>query len=181
MIMRPVLVTPPQGSIVTLEELRLQCRADEVQEEDALLLSLRDAAMAHLDGWYGILGRCILSQTWQQDFATVGPVRLALPDITDLEVVRVDAEGAEIEVLGSVIRHDALGTTVSPRVLAPGPLRVRFTAEMPRELRPVVAQAVKMLVGHWYANREAVVTGTIATALPFAVNALLGPIRAVRV
>lgn len=36
-----------------------------------------------------------------------------------------------------------------------------------------VKQAILLLVGHWYANREDVVTGTIASQLPMGVHALL--------
>ncbi|MDR2309018.1 MAG: head-tail connector protein [Paucimonas sp.] len=36
-----------------------------------------------------------------------------------------------------------------------------------------VEQAVLLLVGHWYANREAVSVGTTATAMPLAVERLL--------
>lgn len=36
-----------------------------------------------------------------------------------------------------------------------------------------VEQAVLLLVGHWYANREAVAVGTIATTMPLAVESLL--------
>lgn len=36
-----------------------------------------------------------------------------------------------------------------------------------------VEQAVLLLVGHWYANREAVAVGTIATVMPLAVERLL--------
>jgi hypothetical protein len=38
-------------------------------------------------------------------------------------------------------------------------------------------QALKLLIGHWYANREAVVTGTIATELPQAVKSLLATLK----
>lgn len=48
-----------------------------------------------------------------------------------------------------------------------GPEQMGFT--------PDVEQAVLLLVGHWYANREAVVTGTISTAVPLAVDRLLWP------
>ena len=41
------------------------------------------------------------------------------------------------------------------------------------ELTSDVEQAILLLVGHWYANREAVATGTIATAIPLAVERLL--------
>ncbi len=36
-----------------------------------------------------------------------------------------------------------------------------------------VEQAILLMVGHWYANREAVAVGTIATVMPLAVERLL--------
>lgn len=41
------------------------------------------------------------------------------------------------------------------------------------KLTPDVEQAALMLVAHWYENREAVVTGTIATPIPIGVERLL--------
>jgi len=40
-------------------------------------------------------------------------------------------------------------------------------------LTPDVEQAILLLVGHWYANREAVALGTISTTVPLAVERLL--------
>jgi len=48
--------------------------------------------------------------------------------------------------------------------------------ELPPEqmtLTPDVWQAVVLLVAHWYANREAVVIGTITSALPLGFERLL--------
>jgi len=44
-----------------------------------------------------------------------------------------------------------------------------------------IRQGALLLVGHWYATRETVVTGTIATELPLATNALWLPHRWVNV
>ncbi|WP_217476609.1 head-tail connector protein [Stutzerimonas stutzeri] len=41
------------------------------------------------------------------------------------------------------------------------------------ELTPDVWQAVLLLVAHWYANREAVVIGPLATSVPLAFERLL--------
>ncbi|MGV8944667.1 head-tail connector protein [Thermomonas sp.] len=38
---------------------------------------------------------------------------------------------------------------------------------------PDVEQALLMIVAHWYENREAVATGTIATVIPIGVERLL--------
>ncbi|WP_180191780.1 head-tail connector protein [Pseudomonas syringae] len=46
-----------------------------------------------------------------------------------------------------------------------GPEQMGFT--------PDVEQAVLLMVGHWYANREAVVIGTITSEVPLAVERLL--------
>ena len=40
-----------------------------------------------------------------------------------------------------------------------------------------VRAAMLLMIGHWYANREAVVIGTITSEVPLAVNALLQPYR----
>ncbi|MFM5229641.1 head-tail connector protein [Aeromonas media] len=42
---------------------------------------------------------------------------------------------------------------------------------------PALKLAALLLIGHWYTNREAVVTGTIATTLPLAYDSLIHPYR----
>jgi uncharacterized phiE125 gp8 family phage protein len=65
----PVLVTPPDANdpVVTLAEAKAQLRIDH-DDEDDLITSLIAAAVAHLDGYSGILGRALVTQTWRQDF-----------------------------------------------------------------------------------------------------------------
>ena len=40
-----------------------------------------------------------------------------------------------------------------------------------------IKHAIKLLVGHWYESREAVVVGTSANTIPFTVQALLSPYK----
>ena len=40
-----------------------------------------------------------------------------------------------------------------------------------------IMHAIKLLVGHWYQNREAVSVGVAVAELPRAVKALLDPFR----
>jgi uncharacterized phiE125 gp8 family phage protein len=63
----PVLVTPPTALPVTLAELRLALRVDG-SDFDAELTSLIKSAVAHYDGWKGILGIGLVEQTWRQDY-----------------------------------------------------------------------------------------------------------------
>ena len=70
---RPVLVTAPAEDPVTLEEVKAHLRVIErdengaalPNEDDALITALIKAAVTHLDGWTGVLGRCLVDQTWR--------------------------------------------------------------------------------------------------------------------
>lgn len=64
---RPVLITVPDMLPVSLAEAKLHLRVD-YSDDDTLIEGLIRAATEHLDGWAGILGRCLAEQTWRQDF-----------------------------------------------------------------------------------------------------------------
>lgn len=63
----PVLITPPASLPVTLDEAKLHLRVDGA-DDDTLIAALLQAAVSHLDGWTGVLGRCLVEQTWRVDF-----------------------------------------------------------------------------------------------------------------
>lgn len=73
---RPVLVTPSTLLPVALEEMKQALRilerdgAGEVvpHEDDDLITSEIRSAAAHYEGWTGVLGICLVEQTWRQDF-----------------------------------------------------------------------------------------------------------------
>ncbi len=73
---RPVLVTAAAVLPVTLDEMKVALRIVERDGEGAILPHEDDgeiedqirAAVAHYEGWDGILGMALSEQTWRQEF-----------------------------------------------------------------------------------------------------------------
>ena len=157
--MTPTLITPAVAMPVTLAEAKAHCRVDG-SEDDAVLSALIAGAVGHLDGWTGILGRCIMPQTWRVT-AAAGDVVLPFPDVT-----------------GATFGGDALTVTqcaLGPVVTLAEDGDVTFTCAMPAHLLATARVAVLLLVGHWYANREAV--GENMAEVPMAAAMLIDQMR----
>lgn len=197
---RPVLVTPPADLAVSIEEAMRQCRISADDYDPAGLTEIQQllgayilAATELLDGWTGILGRCLKTQVWRQDFdgfARCLPLGLG-----------------PVNAIGSVTWRDSAGQVST---VAPGDytlntdgggrsvVRFRNSWSMPGNLDesaavsvtysagsdsvPVpIQQAILLSVGAWYENREEVVVGATVSSLPasVAVDRLLAPYRRV--
>lgn len=190
---RPVLVTAPSTTPVTTAEAKAHLRVDH-SAEDTLIASLVQAATDHLDGYSGILGRCLVTQTWRQDFDSFErTMRLPLLAAGITSAVYVDDNAAETTITSTnyELQADDLGSFVRfiddyafPSGLAETrALRVTFTAGYgaASAVPASIKAAILLLVGHWYFNREAVVVGIAPAELPMAVTALLAPYRRVGV
>lgn len=163
--MKPILVTPPAELPVSLAEAKAAARVD-FEDDDTSIDAYLAAAVAHLDGYSGILGRCLVTQTWRQGFRNWAPrLRLPFPDV-DAESVAVtyfDAEAVEQTVapalyevveghLGAeVVFKDAfsapsLGTDLEARVLVAFEAGYGAAADVPADIK----LAIKALTRHWY-------------------------------
>jgi len=190
---RPVLVTPPDADAgpVTMAALKAHVGASDYADDDDMLKAFLSSAVQHLDGWSGILGRCLMPQTWRQDFDCFERcLRLPLAPVQSITSVQYeDAYGATQTIDGAnfALATDALGSFVRFKstydfagVSADRPaVHVTYlagyidVASVPAPLKT----AILLLVGHWYENRSAVVVGAAPAALPFAVDALIAPFR----
>lgn len=166
----PVLVTPPTAKVVGVDDLKAFLRVDH-DEEDDLIEALGDAVTAWLDGWGGVLGRAIMSQTWRQDFEGPGPHLLAMPDV-DTESLVATVDGDPVPV---VTAEFGPGLTVEAEGIS-GTLRVTYTCALPAPRLPAAQAAVKMTVAHWFANRESV-SISAAAEVPMTVGALVAALR----
>jgi len=187
----PVLVTAPEGPPISLDEAKANCRVDDTGE-DGLINGLIEAATSMLDGYSGILGRCLVTQTWQvsaDHFCQTMRLPLGASGISSVKVRNSAGQLSTVASSNYDLRADALGSYVRfkdaysyPTDLAETQgITIEFDAGYgaAEEVPAAIKQAMHLLVAHWFANRESVNVGNITTALPFAVDALLAPYRRV--
>lgn len=185
-----VVVTQPVNEPVGLGEMKDYLRVDH-SDEDALITSLIVAARQHCESR---AKRSFVTQTlrYSLDEWPCGE-ELTLPqpfnDTTSLAVKYYTSGSSASATWGSsnywvdadadpgriVLRQNANFPTYDLR--SARAIEITFEAgyggqgDVPEGVR----MAVKLLVGHWYANREAVITGTISKEIEFGVSALLSP------
>lgn len=194
---RPVLVTAPDMLPVSLDEAKLRLRVDHA-DDDALIEGLIRAATEHLDGWNGILGRCLVEQEWRQDFDLFAAC-LPLPFGPVISIASVTVAGSPVDNGSYALRTDAGGhvRVEFDGLSASGATSIIYKAGYPTipevsgdGITPAIPAkstvpdpikvAILLLVGHWFQYREAVTSVSI-NELPFAVNALIAPYRRVGV
>lgn len=183
-LIAPVLTVPPTGAPLMLSEVKAHLRVDH-NEEDALISALLGAAVSHLDGWSGILGRCIMTQTWRQDYRSVdgGCLRLPFRDIQSLSVQYTDANGADQTMSANDYRlvithggaHLELASGASWPSLASEPDAMRVTMVCGFATVPLnIERAILMHVAAMYENRS---SQSDKALFPSGYDALTAPFR----
>lgn len=184
-----VLITAPTVEPVSLAEAKAHLRID-IDDDDTLIGSLITAARSHLEG----IARpklAMINQTWEY-IADSWPAGDTLelrpyPLVSVTSIKYTDDDGVETTYSSANYLVDTYTQPGRVRLKSasswPGTslrelngLAVRFVAgygaagsAVPIQLR----QAILLLVGHWYENREPVLTtGMMAAPLPMTVDAL---------
>lgn len=180
------IITPVAIEPITLAEVRQHLRLPEDVTEDDLLLGLVKTARVYCENY---TRRALAEQTletYQNRFSGADPIVLPCPPLLSVvEIGFTDSTGQETILSSSdyVVDADcepgrvlpAYGTTWP--VFTPYPatsVRIRFVAGNAAIPEPI-HQALLLLIGHWYENREA--TGTAKDQTAFSVHALLAPYR----
>lgn len=189
------LVTGPSIEPVTLEEAKRQCRIDETTtDEDGLVSDLIVAATRYAERF---THRRFISQVWDHrmdappGYAWESPIA---PVLSIGSASYIDTDGATQTWSSALYQTDIpAGPTAGPARLMPiyngtwpqtrdvlNAFTVRFTAGYGTTAASVpydIKAAIKLLIGHLYANREAVNIGNIVTPLPLGVESLLWPYK----
>lgn len=188
--MLPVRVTPPADLPVTVQEAKDHTVAD-YDDDDSVVDRLIRTATDHLDGYAGILGRCIVSQEWRQDFiGWASSLRLPFPNVSAATVEYTDTDGDTQTVPSGQyeIIEDARGSRVQfldgftrPSLGSiTAPVQVTFTAGYgaPSAVPWDIKASICMLVAHWYDERHAASDKSLKP-VPYSVDALLSKYRLV--
>jgi uncharacterized phiE125 gp8 family phage protein len=188
-MLSPVRIAAPTEAVLSLPEAKRHLRVDDEDvEEDDLIKAYVAAATQYLDGWGGVLGQALVTQTWRVDARLwpCGVWRLPLGPVQQIVSVNYrDAANAPqtLDAGGYALFADALGPYVEwsrslslPALYDRGDAAsVSFiagyggAAAVPENVK----QIVRFLVGHWFNSREAVNVGNIVSKIPMAADALI--------
>lgn len=163
---------------LTLAEVKAHLRVEHNDEDvliAALIATARDAAESRT-------GRSLVTQQWRATldaWPADGIIVLPRPPLASVQdVTYLDSDGARqtVAVADTLVTTDTLVGDVRPAYgkswpsarQEPGSIRVDYTAGY--GLAAAVPQGIKawmlLAIGTWYAQREAVITGTIVAELP---------------
>ena len=179
------LVTAPTAEPVTRQEVKDHLRIDSDLEDTHLDLLIK-AARQHCEN---AIHRAFVTQTWRLklDHVPCGTT-ITFPNPPLLTV----SSFAYVDTSGSSTTWSSTNYTVAADA-DPGRLMLAYNASWPAvrtqpeaititytagygaasAVPQTLKHAVKMLVAHWYENREPVLTGSIVADMPMSVDALL--------
>jgi uncharacterized phiE125 gp8 family phage protein len=188
-----VLVTPPSFEPITLAEAKVQCRIDpDMTEEDSLLQGLIRAARTEIEAK---TNRALMTQTW--NFALNAwpknrSIELPYPPLQAVNSISYQVGNetillpssayrvSTISVPGKIVLIDGFSWPTDKLVEVDG-IQIEFIAgwNSAEAVPEPIKLAMKLLIGHWYENREEVSVGAglSMTQIPFGVASLISDYR----
>lgn len=178
-------VSGPFAEPVSLEEAKLHLRVDDdLTADDELIETLISAAREYCEE---CLGQSFVTQTWKLFLDCFPSWEIELPRSPLASVTHVkylDTAGVQQTMSSSLYLVDAASKPGRIQPIWSGfwptalyqtnSVEIQFVTGVALANVPArVKQAMKLLVGHWYANRESVIVGATSTKIEQTVDALL--------
>lgn len=190
MQLKPIRTKRPALALLETADARKHCNVDH-SDDDTYIAALVGSVTDHLEAPAGILRVCLLRQTWQLPMSGFPLAGILLPLEPILAVTSIEyiAEGA---TTWSTFAADQwewftndLGSWIVPVDGADWPatanrataVRITFDAGHAKQadVPQSIVHAARLLVAHFYENREETVLGVTAQTLPMGVGPLLRP------
>jgi uncharacterized phiE125 gp8 family phage protein len=179
------LLAAPTSEPFTLADAKVHLREDD-SSQDTLITALIGAARDYVETF---TRRRLITQTWRysiDEFPCGGVIRLPYPPLIKVNSVKYDdLAGAEQTLSSSlyVVDTSSLPGKIDRAYAAIWPatrcqanaVRIEFDCGFggPQAVPDLIKAAMKLLIGHWYEQREAVNVGNIVTEIPLAVESML--------
>lgn len=186
-------VSGPAVEPISLAEAKNHLRVD-VTDDDVLI----EASIESARGLAEIITRrALITQTWKyilDEFPSGDEIELPLPplqSVTSITYKDQDGTASTFATASYIVDTDAdPGKVVlaynrswpSTTLYPSGAVTIQFVAgygDGAVDVPQMIRQAMLLMIGHWYENREAVVTtGAVPKEIPLAIEDLLWPWRA---
>ncbi len=184
--MPATLLTPPAAEPLSLIDAKAFLRVEH-GDDDALIAALIAAARGHVEAF----ARCALvAQTWRltlDRWPESGRIRPRIGPLQALAAARLrdDGGGETALEVGSFVVDRATGEIAAPPWALPPPPRAAAGIELDldvcfgaaADVPPMLAQALRMLVAHWYENRGLIAIGQSVAMMPASINAMIAAYR----
>lgn len=188
----------PSGQVVTDAELwdhlRVDLSGSPAEPVDAdHITTLRETAETMLDGEAGWLGRALLTQTWDLVLDWFPAcIEIPLPPLQSVSsIAYVDGDGATQTLSSSVYQVIDQGLWKPSLIVEAYQQSWPTTRDQPQAVTVTfvagygaasavpapIKSAIKLMVSHWYENREPVAIGETVEKMPMTVRALLANYR----
>ncbi len=170
------LITPPAAAAISLATVKRRLHIDHNADDDELT-GIIAACVAFLDGSHGLLGRCLINQTWEERFERwpCGPLELALSPVGPVTSVQyIDPAGVEqtIPLPDLDIASNGDTTIIAPLTAWPAvdqrrafPIRVRYVAgygAAEAAIPATIREAIMLHVGSLYERRDALSVAAVS-------------------
>jgi len=178
----PTSTTEP----ITLTEAKNYARID-ISDDDDIVTSLITAARQYCETH---TNRCFVTTTrykYYDDFPKVMYLRAPLASVTSITYYDTDGDSQTLSSTyydvdisrepGRVV--EAYGYTWPSTYDMQNAVTVTYVAGYgaASSVPDIIKTAIKMLVAHWYENREPVITGTIVQNIPLSVKSMLDSVK----
>jgi uncharacterized phiE125 gp8 family phage protein len=179
------LLTAPSSEPFTLGEAKEHLRESD-STQDSTITSLITAAREYAEGF---TRRALITQSWRlsiDSFPLNGVIRLPMPPLVAVNSVKyTDLSGAEVTLDPSQYyvdkaslpgKIDRAYMVIWPLTRCiPNAVRIEFDCGFgdANAVPEGIKAAMKLMLSHWYENREPVNIGSLVTQIPLTVDSLL--------